>query len=42
MPEALLAFEKTIKVKRTYRCYLCIWLKEAQSKTAVDIAEQAG
>jgi transposase len=36
------AFGKTIKDKRTYRRYLCIWLKEAQGKTAKVIAAQVG
>lgn len=36
------AFGKTIKDKRTYRRYLCIWLKEAEGKTAQEIAEQVG
>ena len=40
--EELQAFEKTIKDKRTYRRYLCIWLKEAKGKTAQEIATEVG
>lgn len=40
--EALLAFEKTIRDKRTYRRYRCVWLKEVEGKTAVEIAHQEG
>lgn len=35
-------FEKTIQDKRTYRRFLCVWLREKESKTAEEIAVQVG
>jgi transposase len=36
------AFGKTIKDKRTYCRFLCVWLKYAEGKTAEAIARQVG
>ena len=42
MIDSLEVFEKTIRDKRTYRRFLCVWLKEAEGKSLAEIAEQTG